>query len=255
MPAWREYESNIREGILTMTSGWDESAQAWIASMGEDGDWGRRHVLDGPMLARLRARGFKTAVDIGCGEGRFCREMKKLGMKTIGIDPTVALIERAKALDPTGIYHRAAAESLPLDDASADLALCYLSLIDIADIGSAFSEIHRVLAPGGTLLIANLQSFNTAGPPTGWTREANGVRRFYIDRYLDERVQTVSWSGIRVQNWHRPLSAYMKPLIGLCFTLTHFDEPEPVGAEPEKAERYRRVPFFLMMEWRKGAAP
>lgn len=39
-----------------MTSGWDGSAQAWIKTMGADGDWGRRHVLDGPML------------DFGCGE-------------------------------------------------------------------------------------------------------------------------------------------------------------------------------------------
>lgn len=33
-----------------MKGGWDESAAAWIASMGERGDWGREFVLDAPML-------------------------------------------------------------------------------------------------------------------------------------------------------------------------------------------------------------
>lgn len=45
-----------------MTSGWDGSAQAWIKTMGADGDWGRRHVLDGPMLDRV-SRG-RSATDV-----------------------------------------------------------------------------------------------------------------------------------------------------------------------------------------------
>ncbi|WP_298852231.1 hypothetical protein [uncultured Aquimonas sp.] len=38
-----------------MTQGWDASAQAWIEVIGSEGDWGRRHVLDAPMLQRARA--------------------------------------------------------------------------------------------------------------------------------------------------------------------------------------------------------
>lgn len=34
--------------------GWENSAKAWIADMGEQGDYGRRFVLDAPMIARLR---------------------------------------------------------------------------------------------------------------------------------------------------------------------------------------------------------
>ncbi|MEO0603052.1 MAG: class I SAM-dependent methyltransferase, partial [Myxococcota bacterium] len=46
----------------------------------------------------------KTALDIGCGEGRFCRMMQAKGLTTIGIDPTEDLIEAARSRDPAGTY-------------------------------------------------------------------------------------------------------------------------------------------------------
>ncbi len=35
------------------SSGWDHSADAWIASLDEYGDFGRRFVLDAPMIERI----------------------------------------------------------------------------------------------------------------------------------------------------------------------------------------------------------
>ena len=204
-----------------MDTGWPESAAAWIADMGERGDFAREHVLDGPMLARIRGRGFKTALDVGCGEGR--------------------------------------AEALAFPDASFDLVVSYLTLIDIADIGAAIPEMARVLRPGGALLIANLTSFSTAGlvwdpgteHSTSWRRDADGNAYFAIDRYLEERAEWVGWRGIRIKNWHRPLSSYMALLLGAGLELRHFAEPAPTGGDPERAHRYGRVPWFLIMEWEK----
>ncbi|WP_083467713.1 class I SAM-dependent methyltransferase [Methylobacterium tarhaniae] len=231
-----------------MSDGWDESAAAWIAGMGETGDFGRTCVLDVPMLARLRGRGFRRALDVGCGEGRFCRRMQDLGIATTGIDPTDALLRRARALDPEGTYLPGRAEALPFADGAFDLVVSYLTLIDIPDIRTAIPEMARVLGPGGTLLIANLTSFATAG---GWTEDGDGVRRFRIDDYLEERAEWAEWHGIRVRNWHRPLSLYLGLLLGQGLVLRHFDEPVPHGGEPAKVARYRRVPWFLVMEWEK----
>jgi SAM-dependent methyltransferase len=234
-------------------NGWDESADGWIEAQGHDGDWSRRFVLDRPMLARATRRDFVDAIDIGCGEGRFCRMLHAAGLRTVGIDPTSQLLQRALQLDSGGDYRQGRAEALPVSDSSFDLAISYLSLIDIPDLSAAIAEMWRVLKPGGTVLVANLQSFNTAGPPTGWTRESDGSRRFYIDHYLDERAQWVSWSGIRIQNWHRPLKSYMNGFMKAGFELSHFDEPEPLGAEATESERYRRAPYFLIMEWQRPA--
>lgn len=235
-----------------MSQGWDHSAQAWIEVMGNDGDWGRRYVLDSPMLARVTGRGFRRAVDIGCGEGRFCRMMQAAGLTTVGIDPTASLIEQARRLDPEGDYRVTGAEALDLDDGSMDLAVAYLSLIDIPDLPRALAEAQRVLRPGGHFLIANSHCFNTAAEPQGWTHEPDGSRRFCIDRYLDERPLLVEWRGIRIQNWHRPLQSYLGGLLAAGFELRHFTEPAPQGVDDDKAARYRRVPNFLVMEWQKS---
>ncbi|MBL8297387.1 MAG: class I SAM-dependent methyltransferase [Rhodanobacteraceae bacterium] len=237
-----------------MSNGWEQSAAAWIDTVGTSGDWGRRVVLDGPMMERVTGRGFRTAVDVGCGEGRFCRMMQSSGLTTVGIDPTEALIAEARRRDPAGDYRVAVAEALPLEDSSVDLAVAYLTLIDISDLHRAVAEVGRVLRPGGRFLIANRQSFNSAADPVGWTQESDGTRRFCIDHYLDERAQWVEWNGIRIQNWHRPLQTYLTTLLDAGFELRHFAEPEPMPAEDEKARRYRRVPNFLLMEWQKAVA-
>lgn len=236
-----------------MNDGWTASAQAWIAVMGKDGDWGRRHVLDRPMLDRCCNRGYRRVLDIGCGEGRFCRMLAAHGMATIGIDPTIALIEQARALHPQGDYRVEGASAISLPDMAVDLAVSYLSLIDIPDLDAAVAETRRVLRPGGRFLIANLQGFNTASVGLGWSMEPDGSRRFSIDHYLEERAVQTEWAGIAVINWHRPLNRYMTALLDAGFVLRHFAEPGPVGDTSAKADRYRRVPNFLIMEWEKPA--
>ncbi|MEO1104920.1 MAG: SAM-dependent methyltransferase, partial [Pseudomonadota bacterium] len=56
-------------------NGWEASADAWVATLGTDGDFGRVHVLDRPMLARVDRAPHHKALDVGCGEGRFCRKL------------------------------------------------------------------------------------------------------------------------------------------------------------------------------------
>jgi SAM-dependent methyltransferase len=235
-------------------NGWDESAAAWIAGLGERGDFGRRFILDAPMLARLETRRFARALDVGCGEGRFCRMLRARGIPTVGIDPTDALIRCARSRDAHGDYRLGRAEALDFPAASFDLVISYLTLVDIADVAAAIAEMTRVLRPGGTLLIANCTSFDTAAVGGGWTTARDGEECFRIDDYLIERAQWAQWRGIRIRNWHRPLRTYMALLLSAGLHLRFFDEPEPHGGDPEKAARYRRVPWFHVMEWEKPAA-
>jgi SAM-dependent methyltransferase len=179
--------------------------------------------------------------------------MQAAGLTTTGLDPTLALLEAARSLDPQGRYVEGVGEALPFSDGRFDLVVSYLSLIDIPDIGAAIPEMARVLKPGGTVLVANLTSFNTAGDDIRWHKNLFGhPTHFGIDRYLDERETWEAWSGIRIKNHHRPLAVYMKLFLGLGLRLTYFDEPHPIETAPsERAELYRRVPYFMIMEWQK----
>jgi SAM-dependent methyltransferase len=237
-------------------NGWARSADAWIADMGDHGDFGRRYVLDPVMVARALAAAPARALDVGCGEGRFRRMLGSAGTAVTGLDPTLALIAAARDRDPSGCYLRGRAERLPFRDRAFDLIVSYLTLIDISDIDAAIPEMARVLAPGGTLLIANLTSFTTPCADRGWVTDERGERLHYpIDNYLDDRGMWVEWRGIRILNFHRPMRRYMKVLLDAGLQLTWLDEPEPIAAAPEaRASEYRRVPWFVVMEWRKPDA-
>jgi 2-polyprenyl-3-methyl-5-hydroxy-6-metoxy-1,4-benzoquinol methylase len=232
-------------------SGWDTSAAAWIDLQGEFGDFGRVHVLDAPMLALVDALAPATVLDVGCGEGRFCRMLEARGLATTGVDPTAALIERARALHPQGDYRVEGAEAMTVG--AHDLVVCYLSLIDMPDLDAALTRIVAAIRPGGHLLIANLTAFNTAAVHLGWVKPLIGEPSFPIDHYLEERPRRTAWRGVDIVNHHRPLKRYMQALLNQGLVLTHFDEPPATGGPSDKRDRYNRVPNFHIMTWRKPA--
>lgn len=241
-----------------MDNGWENSAQAWIESMGEQGergDWGRQNVLDPVMMARVANGKFASALDVGCGEGRFCRMLKAAGLNPTGIDPTPQLLEVARRRDPSGDYRLGRAEQLDLEASSFDLVVSYITLVDIPDFRAAIREMARVLKPGGSLLMANLTGFTSACADRGWVKDDKGEHLHYpVDNYLGEFPLWLEWSGIRIQNWHRPLAAYMTAFLESGLTLKYFAEPAAVSGAEAHRERQRRVPWFVVMEWQKPAS-
>ena len=233
-------------------NGWASSAPAWIRSIGENGDFSRQYVLDEPMLARVRLLEAKTAVDVGCGEGRFCRMLADLGLATVGVDPVETMIQEARVRHPDGTYHVGFAEALPCEDEAFDLVVTYLSLIDIDDLDAAVAQMTRALKPGGRLLIANLSSFATSSTSFGrrYCRDT-GEELHPLGQYLKEGKMWFEWDGIRIQNWHRPLSTYMQSFLSNGLTLRHFDEPAPISGPAERSEAYEQMPYLMMMEWEK----
>lgn len=241
----------LRSGVAEMATDWDESAEAWIAEQGDAGDFSRQHVLDPAILPILRAGNFERALDVGCGEGRFCRVLRAEGIEPVGLDPTKALLEQARRRDPGGRYVRASAEAMPFDDADFDLVISYIALVDIPDFRTAIAEMARVLQPGGTIIMANITDLRTAMMEQGWVRAEGRKLHYPLDRYMEERATTVAWSGIKIQNWHRPLAAYMQAFLDQGLILRSFDNPPALGGPARSVESYTRVPWLVLMCWQK----
>jgi SAM-dependent methyltransferase len=144
------------------------------------------------------------------------------------------------------------AERLDFEDQRFDLVVSYLSLIDIAELSTALTEMARVLRPGGSLLVANLTGFTTAGMVFGGRRPRGADKHA---GYLDEHSSQVSWGDVSIRNWHRPLETYMQGCLDAGLGLRHFAEPRPQGGPPEKVRRYLKAPYFLIMEWTKACLP
>lgn len=232
---------------------WDASAAAWIARV-NDGDTTRPLLLDPVMLERAGDVSGLKVLDVGCGEGRFCRMLASRGAEVTGIDPTVALLEQARALDPEGRYLLSGGESLPFEDGSFDLTICYLVLIDIPDYRAAISEMARVTRSGGRILIANINPAFTATDDLWKVDEETGAVNLPVVDYFQERGTRVSWANIDIVNYHRSYRDYFAAFLSHPLRLTFFDEPRPseeiLNQYPSMIVNWR-VPYFNVLEWSK----
>jgi len=59
---------------------------------------------DLPALIRRYNHG-PRALDFGCGTGRSTRFLRNLGLEVIGVDISQAMLDQARALDPSGEYY------------------------------------------------------------------------------------------------------------------------------------------------------
>lgn len=231
-------------------SGWKESAPGWIEQI-ERGDWIREKVADRTLLDLLGDIRGLDVLDVGCGEGRFCRMMAERGAQTVGVDPTELLLERAATLHPQGRYLRGLAGGLPLKESAFDVAISYLVLLDVPDYRQAVAEMHRVLRPGGRCLFVGLHPIRTAAGPL-WIDDPETGRHLAVPvaHYSFEWCLKASWGNISIVNYHRPLGEYMSAFLEAGFVLKSFLEPVPDGSG-ERDSHEIRVPLTLVMEWAK----
>ncbi|MFN8012683.1 MAG: class I SAM-dependent methyltransferase [Holophagaceae bacterium] len=109
---------------------------------------------EGRIVGRLRALADlegATAVEVGCGTGRYTAELARACGRYVATDPSPALLGLAGASNPGLALVRARAEALPFRDRGADrfLATWVLAYLRPAAREAAVDEALRVLRPGG----------------------------------------------------------------------------------------------------------
>ena len=203
---------------------WVESAQDWI----ETDQAIRTGMLDAWVLDALGDVSGKSVIDIGCGEGRFCRLLASLGATVTGIDLTEALIERARDLGGDGeTYLVGSAEDLAgIEDNSFDLAVSYIVLVDLLDYRRSIREAYRVLRSGGRFVVCNVHSMRSADA-SGWVRQGGRKLFWPLSGYSNEGPREFDWWGRRFVNMHRRLSSYVSAFLEAGFVLCGLDEPTP----------------------------
>ncbi len=99
--------------------------------------------------------------DLGCGTGALTAAFAPHVAAVHAVDASLAMLASARArLERLGnvTVHEGALEALPLPDASLDVAVMSLVLHHVADPLRALREVHRVVRPGGRLLITDMRS-------------------------------------------------------------------------------------------------
>ena len=115
----------------------------------------RRRLVREALLVEAGHR----VLDVGCGPGFFAAELLPLvgaDGAVVGVDTSAPMLaaaaRRCEGLGNAS-FHEGSATSLPFEDHSFDRVLCVQVLGHVADVPAALAEFHRVLRPGGRVLV------------------------------------------------------------------------------------------------------
>ncbi|MFC7344630.1 class I SAM-dependent DNA methyltransferase [Saccharopolyspora griseoalba] len=127
----------------------DDYAESFAAELAEKPVWRA-------MLHVLAETTTGPVADIGCGTGHSTAFLHRLGAEVSGIDPSTGMLDTARRLHPGLRFELGSMTALDLPERSLGGILAGYSIIHLepADLPAAFAEFHRVLLPGGNLLLA-----------------------------------------------------------------------------------------------------
>lgn len=271
--------STDRPDESELVKAWDVVADEWAERVRTASDQNREYLLDPTTLALLGDIAGRRVLDVGCGEGRFTRMLTERGAKVVAVDYSPRMIELAQEEErrrPLGVsYHLADVADLSfLDAESFDVAVAYMSLMDVADYQAAIAEVARLLKPGSQFVFSILHPCFTM-KDAGWERRVpsssgDADKLYYrVDNYFERAhwLEKIWPAGTaKTPLFHRPLGDYAAALRKSGFVIRELVEPTPdstlaehldVSGPQESQEwvwhEYFRIPLFIVLDCVKAA--
>ncbi len=142
----------------------------------------------------------RSVLDMGCNIGALLSHIRQLrpGIAAFGVDINSEALRRA---NETEIVCQSASSSLPFVDGSFECVTCIqvLEHIPRKERQATLEEIHRVLRPGGRLILST--------PHAGWTAWAdpNNLRfrlPYLHKKLLRQGLRDAGYGGQREVIWH-----------------------------------------------------
>ena len=147
------YSSYARAVSDATRDGYDRIARAYAHQLFDELAAKPR---DRELLARLATQVQGEICDLGCGPEQIARFLHDAGATTFGLDLSPQMVAEARARSPGLRFDEGDMLALPLASHSIAGIAAFYAIVNLPPevLPQAFAEMHRVLAPGGTLLVA-----------------------------------------------------------------------------------------------------
>ncbi len=214
---------------------WPERYDRWFATPLGAAVFRQESAL---ILDMLRPGQGELILDAGSGTGIFTREFLARGAGVVGLDISRTMLRRAAATNAALAGRQVAADmvSLPFRDGVFDKSVSVTALEFIADAARAVAELFRVTRPGGTVVVATLNSLSpwAARRREDARHDAGSVFNQVFFRSPAELLATA-------------------PVPGLCRTAVHFTKDDDPAAfdRIEQEGQGRQTGAFVAARWEK----
>ncbi|MEN8127660.1 MAG: class I SAM-dependent methyltransferase [Planctomycetota bacterium] len=262
----------------TVARYWDENTTSWTEGVRAGHDIYREHVNNPAFFKMLPDLTEKTVLDVGCGEGYNTRLFADLGAIVTGVDISSNMIEAAREHEQqhnrgTNYIVTSGTDLSMFGDASFDMVLSTMALMDMPNYTGCIREISRVIKPNGYFQFSIVHPCSMTRSWKWLGDETNPKQYMRISNYFslmkpekEDEISEWYFSGIdaeirnkatkfRVPDFYRTLSEYFNALVNSGFIVNKLVEP---FADENSAKHFpgiaetRNIPYFLVFQCNKA---
>jgi demethylmenaquinone methyltransferase/2-methoxy-6-polyprenyl-1,4-benzoquinol methylase len=208
-PAQRE---RFVRAIFDETAEWYDDIDGML-SLGSGDRYRRDALLRGGLAAGMRL------LDVATGTGVVARAAATITEHVAGMDASIGMLLAGRVRQHLPML-QGVGERLPLRDASFDMLTTGYALRHFADLRAVFSEYHRVLRPGGRVLILEIT------PPR--SRLGYALLRFHLNAIVPllARLRSRSRKAAKLMHYYWDTTAACVPPESILDALSQagFDE-------------------------------
>ena len=212
--------SDATEHVVVNRGHWNEVAHQWVAA-GErlwsldEPTWGMWGIPERELPMLPDDMSGLDAIELGCGTGYISAWMAMRGATVVGLDVSEGQLATARRLaNASGTdvsFVHASAEAVPCDAEKFDFAISEYGAVLWCDPFVWLPEAHRVLRPGGELVLLSTSTIAVmCMPQDGSLPCTERLERDYFSIHRMDWRRAVDEPGgmefnLPISEWFRPL--------------------------------------------------